>query len=58
MHEKKERKEMSISKENKYHYYCWEYLKVIILFTTLGSQDLIPTVTHCDYTENRLRKIK
>lgn len=56
MHEKKEQKEMSISKENEYHYYCWEHLKVIILFTTLGSQGLIPTVTQCDYTETGSEK--
>lgn len=56
MHEKKEQKGMSISKENEYHSYCWEYLKVIILFTTLGSQDLIPTVAHSDYTETGSEK--
>lgn len=26
MHEKKEQKEMGIGKQNKHHYYCWEYL--------------------------------
>lgn len=28
MYEKKEQEEMGIGKQNKYHYYCWEYVKV------------------------------